>query len=66
MEEFEWNVVHEGQLLDAMVGHKPVGMFIYKYNVKHNLKIIYRYQQILPNGIHLGQVQRKVDRNSAI
>lgn len=25
MDEFEWNVVHEGQLLDAMVGHKPVG-----------------------------------------
>ncbi|CAH1114576.1 unnamed protein product [Psylliodes chrysocephalus] len=26
MEEFEWNVVYEGQLLDAMVGHKPVGI----------------------------------------
>ncbi|CAG9859054.1 unnamed protein product [Phyllotreta striolata] len=26
MEEFEWNVVYEGQLLDAMVGHKPVGV----------------------------------------
>ncbi|XP_057653431.1 MRG/MORF4L-binding protein isoform X1 [Diorhabda carinulata] len=25
-DEFEWNVVHEGQLLDAMVGHKPVGV----------------------------------------
>lgn len=27
MDDFEWNVVHEGQLLDAMVGHKPVGKF---------------------------------------
>ncbi|XP_072378638.1 uncharacterized protein MrgBP [Diabrotica undecimpunctata] len=26
MDEFEWTVVHEGQLLDAMVGHKPVGI----------------------------------------
>ncbi|CAH1116725.1 unnamed protein product [Phaedon cochleariae] len=26
MEDFEWNVVNEGQLLDAMVGHKPVGV----------------------------------------
>ncbi|KAI4469164.1 mrg-binding protein [Holotrichia oblita] len=26
MEDFEWNVFHEGQLLDAMVGHKPVGV----------------------------------------
>lgn len=25
MEEIEWNVVNEGQLLAAMVGHKPVG-----------------------------------------
>lgn len=25
MDDFEWNVVHESQLLDAMVGHKPVG-----------------------------------------
>lgn len=27
MDEFEWNVYHEGQLLDAMVGHKPVGRY---------------------------------------
>ncbi|KAJ8925572.1 hypothetical protein NQ315_009412 [Exocentrus adspersus] len=26
MEDFEWNVVNEGQLLDAMAGHKPVGV----------------------------------------
>ncbi|XP_066143629.1 MRG/MORF4L-binding protein [Euwallacea fornicatus] len=26
MEDIEWNVVNEGQLLDAMVGHKPVGV----------------------------------------
>ncbi|KAJ8957673.1 hypothetical protein NQ318_017565 [Aromia moschata] len=26
MDDFEWNVVNEGQLLDAMVGHKPVGV----------------------------------------
>ncbi|RZC33692.1 Eaf7 domain containing protein [Asbolus verrucosus] len=26
MDEFEWNVINEGQLLDAMVGHKPVGV----------------------------------------
>ncbi|GJQ80159.1 MrgBP [Trypoxylus dichotomus] len=26
MDDFEWNVFHEGQLLDAMVGHKPVGI----------------------------------------
>lgn len=45
MDEFEWNVAHEGQLLDAMVGHKPVGIFISKYDVKHNLQItiIHRY-----------------------
>ncbi|KAJ8960082.1 hypothetical protein NQ317_007383 [Molorchus minor] len=23
MEDFEWNVANEGQLLDTMVGHKP-------------------------------------------
>lgn len=27
MDDFEWNVFHEGQLLDAMVGHKPVGAY---------------------------------------
>ncbi|XP_050294084.1 MRG/MORF4L-binding protein [Anthonomus grandis grandis] len=26
MEDIEWTVVNEGQLLDAMVGHKPVGI----------------------------------------
>ncbi|CAH1976716.1 unnamed protein product [Acanthoscelides obtectus] len=26
MEEFEWTVVNEGYLLDAMAGHKPVGV----------------------------------------
>ncbi|EFA06618.2 MRG/MORF4L-binding protein [Tribolium castaneum] len=26
MDEIEWNVAHEGQLLEAMVGHKPVGV----------------------------------------
>ncbi|KAF7268610.1 hypothetical protein GWI33_018300 [Rhynchophorus ferrugineus] len=26
MDDIEWNVVNEGQLLDAMVGHKPVGV----------------------------------------
>lgn len=26
MDDFDWNVYHEGQLLDAMVGHKPVGV----------------------------------------
>ncbi|KAJ3647732.1 hypothetical protein Zmor_019594 [Zophobas morio] len=26
MEEFEWTVVNEGQLLESMVGHKPVGV----------------------------------------
>ncbi|KAH1000653.1 MRG/MORF4L-binding protein [Dendroctonus ponderosae] len=26
MEDIEWTVVNEGQLLDAMVGHKPVGV----------------------------------------
>nr|CAI5818095.1 unnamed protein product [Callosobruchus analis] len=26
MDEFEWTVVNEGHLLDAMVGHKPVGV----------------------------------------
>ncbi|KAG5890185.1 hypothetical protein JTB14_010649 [Gonioctena quinquepunctata] len=26
MDDFQWNVVNEGQLLDAMVGHKPVGV----------------------------------------
>lgn len=25
MEDFEWTVVNEGHLLDAMVGHKPIG-----------------------------------------
>ncbi|XP_030750321.1 MRG/MORF4L-binding protein [Sitophilus oryzae] len=25
-EDIEWNVINEGQLLDAMVGHKPVGV----------------------------------------
>lgn len=28
MEDFEWTVVNEGHLLDAMVGHKPVGKLI--------------------------------------
>lgn len=28
MEEIEWNVVNEGQLLAAMVGHKPVGKWL--------------------------------------
>lgn len=28
MDDFEWNVVNEGHLLDAMVGHKPVGMYL--------------------------------------
>lgn len=37
--DFEWNVFHEGQLLDAMVGHKPVGMynFVKLTNVNGNL-----------------------------
>lgn len=26
MDDIEWNVVNEGQLLDAMVGHKPIGV----------------------------------------
>lgn len=25
MDDFEWNVVNEGHLLESMVGHKPVG-----------------------------------------
>jgi MRG-binding protein len=28
MEDIEWTVVNEGQLLDAMVGHKPVGTYV--------------------------------------
>lgn len=30
MEDIEWNVIHEGELLDAMVGHKPVGIKVSK------------------------------------
>ncbi|XP_044745360.1 MRG/MORF4L-binding protein-like [Coccinella septempunctata] len=26
MDDIEWTIVNEGQLLDAMVGHKPVGL----------------------------------------
>ncbi|KAJ8963757.1 hypothetical protein NQ317_011900 [Molorchus minor] len=32
MEDFEWNVVNEGQLLDAMVGHKPV-VSLYRFQI---------------------------------
>lgn len=28
MDDIEWTVVNESRLLEAMVGHKPVGMFI--------------------------------------
>lgn len=34
MDDFEWNVVNEGYLLDAMVGHKPVGkQSLYHYRM---------------------------------
>lgn len=59
MEDIEWTVVNEGQLLDAMVGHKPVGknMFL---STKPSARIVLfsRGKQVLSNGPHLRQICR--------
>lgn len=30
MDDFEWTAVNESKLLEAMVGHKPVGKLYFK------------------------------------
>lgn len=37
MDDIEWTIANEGQLLDAMVGHKPVGKLI-------NLKLQFSFE----------------------
>lgn len=47
MEEFEWTVVNEGHLLDAMVGHKPVGKLKIPYPVLIFIQVFWMFLEFL-------------------